>query len=58
MVDPDTYDHLMHRNLWLHTLPDATTFEGAIEILGSGTPGRQRRRGARAPLRAIAVTAR
>ena len=33
MVDPDTYDNLMHRNLWLHTLPDATTFEGAVEML-------------------------
>ena len=33
MVDPDTYDNLMHRNLWLHTLPDSTTFEGAIETL-------------------------
>jgi glycerate 2-kinase len=33
MVDPDSYDNLMHRNLWLHTLPDSTTFEGAIAIL-------------------------
>lgn len=33
MVDPDSYENLMHRNLWLHTLPDSTTFEGAIAIL-------------------------
>ena len=33
MVDPDSYENLMHRNLWLHTLPDSTTFEGAIGIL-------------------------
>ena len=32
-VDPSSYDQLMHRNLWLHTLPDCTTFEGAVRML-------------------------
>jgi len=32
-VDPSDYDQLMNRNLWLHTLPDYTTFEDAILML-------------------------
>jgi len=31
--DPGSYDQLMHKNLWLHTLPDCTTFEDAREML-------------------------
>jgi len=27
------YYHLMHRNLWLHTLPDFTTFQDAVAML-------------------------
>jgi glycerate-2-kinase len=27
------YDLLMHRNLWLHTLPDCTTFADAVRML-------------------------
>jgi len=29
--DPVTYDELMHQNYWLHTLPDCTTFQLAVE---------------------------
>jgi len=32
-VDPSDYDQLMNRNLWLHTLPDCTTFRDAILML-------------------------
>jgi glycerate 2-kinase len=32
-VDPSSYDQLMYRNLWLHTLPDCTTFADAIKAL-------------------------
>jgi len=32
-IDPGDYDQLMHRNLWLHTLPDYTTFEDAVLML-------------------------
>lgn len=28
-----SYDHLMHHNLWLHTMPDCTTFEQAMKNL-------------------------
>ena len=31
--DPLTYEELMHQNYWLHTLPDCTTFQLAIENL-------------------------
>lgn len=31
--EPGTYDELMYRNFWLHTLPDYTTFELAVENL-------------------------
>ncbi len=31
--EPGTYDELMYRNLWLHTLPDCTTFQLAVENL-------------------------
>jgi len=31
--DPGEYDQLMNRNLWLHTLPDCTTFRDAVVIL-------------------------
>jgi glycerate-2-kinase len=31
--DPVTYDELMHGNYWLHTLPDCTTFQLAVENL-------------------------
>jgi len=30
---PPGYDQLMHHNLWLHTLPDCTTFQLAIDNL-------------------------
>jgi len=32
-VDPSDYDQLMHRNYWLHTLPECSTFQDAIETL-------------------------
>jgi len=32
-IDPGSYDQVMHRNLWLHTLPDYTTFEDAVRSL-------------------------
>jgi len=32
-IDPGNYDQLMHRNLWLHNLPDCTTFNDAIRML-------------------------
>jgi len=32
-IDPGDYDQLMNRNLWLHTLPDCTTFEDAVFML-------------------------
>lgn len=32
-VDPSSYDLLMHNNLWLHTLPDCTTFQDAVAML-------------------------
>jgi len=31
--EPDSYDQLMHHNRWLHTLPDDTTFQLAIDNL-------------------------
>ena len=30
---PCIYEQLMHQNVWLHTLPDCTTFQTAIDIL-------------------------
>jgi len=32
-IDPGDYDQLMNRNLWLHTLPDCTTFQDAVQNL-------------------------
>jgi len=32
-IDPGDYEQLMNRNLWLHTLPDCTTFEDAVLML-------------------------
>jgi glycerate-2-kinase len=32
-IDPGEYDQRMHGNYWLHTLPDCTTFQEAIENL-------------------------
>ena len=32
-VDAGEYDQLMHRNVWLHTLPDCTTFQMAVDNL-------------------------
>ncbi len=32
-IPPGNFDQLMHRNLWLHTLPDYTTFQLAIDNL-------------------------
>jgi glycerate 2-kinase len=32
-IDPGSYDQLMHRNLWLHNLPDCTTFDEAVRML-------------------------
>ena len=32
-IDPGEYEQLMHQNFWLHTLPDCTTFQDAIESL-------------------------
>ena len=32
-IAPGSYDQLMHHNLWLHTLPDCTTFQLAIDEL-------------------------
>ena len=32
-VDPGCYDQLIYRNLWLHTLPDCTTFQDAVRML-------------------------
>jgi glycerate 2-kinase len=32
-IDPGNYDQLMNRNLWLHTLPDCTTFSDAVHNL-------------------------
>ncbi len=32
-IDPGDYDQLMNQNLWLHTLPDCTTFEDAVLML-------------------------
>jgi len=32
-VDPEDHDRLMRRNLWLHTLPDCTTFQDAVAML-------------------------
>jgi glycerate-2-kinase len=32
-IDPGVYNYLMHRNFWLHTLPDSTTFQDAIDSL-------------------------
>jgi glycerate 2-kinase len=31
--DPGAYDALMDRNVWLHTMPDCTTWQGAIDNL-------------------------
>ncbi len=30
-IDPGVYEQLMYKNLWLHTLPDYTTFQMAID---------------------------
>jgi glycerate 2-kinase len=32
-IEPGDYHELMHENFWLHTLPDGTTYEMAIESL-------------------------
>jgi glycerate 2-kinase len=32
-IDPGNYDQLMNHNLWLHTLPDCTTFSDAVHNL-------------------------
>lgn len=32
-IEPGSYDQLMHHNAWLHTLPDYTTFQLAINNL-------------------------
>ena len=32
-IDPGDYQQLMHQNRWLHTLPDCTTYQMAIESL-------------------------
>lgn len=32
-IDPGNYDQIMHRNLWLHFLPDYTTFQDAVQCL-------------------------
>jgi len=32
-IEPSSYDLLMHHNRWLHTLPDDTTFQLAIDNL-------------------------
>jgi glycerate 2-kinase len=32
-IDPGDYDQLMHHNVWLHTLPEGSTFEGAVAML-------------------------
>jgi glycerate 2-kinase len=29
-IDPGSFEELMHRNFWLHTLPDCTTYEDAV----------------------------
>ena len=32
-IEPGSYHELLHENFWLHTLPDATTYEQAIDNL-------------------------
>jgi glycerate-2-kinase len=32
-IDPSTYEQVIHRNLWLHSLPDCTTFADAQAML-------------------------
>ncbi len=32
-IDPGSYHELMHENFWLHTLPDCTTYQQAIDNL-------------------------
>lgn len=32
-VDPSSHDQLMHHNVWLHPLPDCTTFQDAVDVL-------------------------
>ena len=32
-IDPGAYEQRMHQNYWLHTLPDGTTFQEALESL-------------------------
>ena len=32
-IDPGEYDQLMYRNFWLHTLPDCSTFQDAVDNL-------------------------
>jgi len=32
-IEPGSYDQLINRNLWLHTLPDRTTFKDALRCL-------------------------
>jgi len=31
-IEPGDYDQLMHRNLWLHTLPDCSTYADAVAM--------------------------
>jgi glycerate-2-kinase len=32
-IEPGSYRELMHENFWLHTLPDGTTYDTAIDSL-------------------------
>lgn len=32
-IDPGDHDQLMHRNVWLHTLPEGSTFAQAVAML-------------------------
>jgi glycerate-2-kinase len=32
-IDPGDYEQRMHQNYWLHTIPDSTTFQDAIDSL-------------------------
>jgi len=32
-IDPGEYDQLMYQNFWLHTLPDCSTFQDAVDNL-------------------------
>lgn len=33
LFDPNDWDYFMHRNLWLHTLPEPSTFADAVSVL-------------------------